>query len=150
MLWTARARARAAAATAATWAVTDRYKRHVLRGYTVRTDRPTGPKDIRAHPVAAAAENTLIKIVRGTHTNDLLDELTAFPHGRHDDSVDALAGSHKQLTRTSNRIGSVSVPKGRIPPISYAARAQRILRYTHDSAADLAAQLGARLYPTRP
>jgi hypothetical protein len=91
-----------------------------------------------------------MKIVRGRHTNDLLDELTAFPHGRHDDSVDALAGAHKQLTRSSNRIGSVSVPKGRIPPISYAAHARRVLPYTRDPAADLAAQLGARLYPTRP
>jgi predicted phage terminase large subunit-like protein len=131
-------------------AVTDRYKRHVLAGYAVRSDRPTGPKDVRAHPVAAAAENGLIQIVRGPHTNDLLDELTAFPHGRHDDAVDALAGAHKQLTRTSNSIGSISVPKGRIPPITYANHDRRLLPYTRDPAAELAAQLGARLYPTRP
>jgi predicted phage terminase large subunit-like protein len=130
-------------------AVTDRYKRHVLSGYTVRSDRPSGPKDIRAHPVAAAAENGLIKLVRGRHANDLLDELTAFPHGRHDDAVDALAGAHKHLTRNSNRIGSVSVPKGFIPPINHAARHQRPLPYTRDPYADLAYLLGARTYPSR-
>jgi CheY-like chemotaxis protein len=59
-------------------------------------------------------------------------------------------GAHKQLTRSSNGIGSVSVPRGRIPPISYAAHAGRVLPYTRDPAAELAAQLGIGLYPTRP
>jgi predicted phage terminase large subunit-like protein len=131
-------------------ALTDRYKRHVLFGYSVRTDHPTGPKDIRAQPVAAAAENGFIKIVRGRHTNDLLDELTAFPPGRHDDCVDALAGAHAQLTRGSNRIGSISVPKGRIPSVASNGAGRQALPYTRNPLAELAARLGARVYPTRP
>ena len=42
-------------------ALTDRYNRHILRGYNVRADRVTGPKYIRAQPVAAAAENGLVR-----------------------------------------------------------------------------------------
>ena len=76
-----------------------------------RTDRPTGAKDVRARPVAAAAENGLIKIVRGRNTNDFLDELAAFPHAPHDDCVDALAGAHKKLAVNRGR-SSVHVPQG--------------------------------------
>jgi predicted phage terminase large subunit-like protein len=97
-------------------AVSDRYKRQLLRGYSCYTERPTGPKDVRAHPVAAAAENGLIRIVRTSHTNALLDELSSFPNGRHDDCVDALAGAHKHLsTRARYRGPTVSVPQGTIP-----------------------------------
>jgi predicted phage terminase large subunit-like protein len=85
-------------------AFTDRYKRHVLRGYDVRSLRPTGAKDVRARIVAAAAENGLIKIVRGRHTTDLLNELTSFPHGAHDDCVDALTGAHHAIE------GRVEIP----------------------------------------
>ena len=35
-----------------------------LRGYVVKTERPTGSKTVRARPAAAAAENGLIQIVR--------------------------------------------------------------------------------------
>jgi predicted phage terminase large subunit-like protein len=84
-------------------AIIDRYKRHVLRGYICRSDRPTGPKDIRARPVAAAAENGLLRLVRGPNTNPFLDELTAFPNARHDDCVDALSGAHTDLATRSHR-----------------------------------------------
>ncbi len=92
-------------------ALTNRYKQHILRGYTVTSIRPTGTKDVRARPVAAAAENGLLKIVRGRHTNDFLDELSAFPHGAHDDCVDALAGAHQHL-----------IPRVQIPMRTYVAR----------------------------
>ena len=73
-----------------------------MRGYASSSHRPTGAKDVRARPVAAAAENGLLRIVRGRHTNDFLDELTAFPHAKHDDCVDALAGAHTQLSQHAN------------------------------------------------
>jgi predicted phage terminase large subunit-like protein len=92
----------------------DRYKRHVLAGYTVKPVRVTGDKLTRAIPVAAAAENGLLKLVRGRHTTAFLDELTAFPHGRHDDCVDALAGAHEAVSRYGGG-ATMSVPRGRIP-----------------------------------
>jgi predicted phage terminase large subunit-like protein len=124
--------------------VTDRYKRQVLRGYIVSSARPTGAKDIRARPVAAAAENGLISIVRGRHTHDFLDELTAFPHGPHDDCIDALSGAYTNLPRYS-RPARISVPQGRIPT--------QFLRHDHRrhvlTLEELDATLGLQVHPRR-
>jgi predicted phage terminase large subunit-like protein len=102
---------------AAGLAVIDRYKRHVLRGFSVRGERATGAKEVRASVAAAAAENGLIKIIRGRNTNELIDELCAFPHGAHDDCVDALAGAHQALSHTPIRL-TIHAPRGTIydPP----------------------------------
>jgi predicted phage terminase large subunit-like protein len=85
-------------------AVTDRFLSHVLRGYPCSSDRPSCAKDVRARPVAAAAENGLLRLVRGPNTSQFLDELTAFPHAKHDDCVDALAGAHTQLSNSTSNI----------------------------------------------
>jgi phage terminase large subunit-like protein len=66
-------------------ALVERYKRQLLRGYAVYSQRATGSKDVRAQPVAAAAENGLLALVRGRHVDAFLDELSSFPHGAHDD-----------------------------------------------------------------
>jgi predicted phage terminase large subunit-like protein len=129
----------------------DRYKRHVLAGHTVRTVRPTGDKLTRATPVAAAAENGLLKLVRGRHHHAFLDELTAFPHGRHDDCIDALAGAHHALTRYAG-YGTISIPRGRIDadPLRH-TRSWAERRYLRDPNGEhLAALLGAHLYPAPP
>jgi predicted phage terminase large subunit-like protein len=136
----------------------DTYKRHVLRGYNVRARRPSGAKDVRAQPVAAAAENGLIKIIRGRHLLDFLEEVCAFPNAPHDDCVDALAGAHTALARAGPRNIRSSVPRGRIPnvldrsvisyrhPRSRAAARLNQLQRTHDADAQLAAQIGVPLY----
>jgi hypothetical protein len=69
--------------------------------------------------VAAAAENGLVKLVRNRHASAFLDEVTAFPHGRHDDCVDALAGAHSDVARYGG-IATLSVPRGQIPHRSIA------------------------------
>src|SRR5262249_50312695 len=94
-------------------AVTDRYKRHVLRGYDVRSLRPSGAKDVRARVAAAAADNGLIKIVRGRHITDLVNELTAFHYGAHDDCVDALTGAHNALEGRVEIPMRTFIPRGR-------------------------------------
>ena len=121
----------------------DRFKRKVLRGYNVSGRRETGAKDLRARPAAAAAEYGLVKIVRSRHLNDLLDELTAFPHGRHDDIVDALSGAHLMLSGKSGTPAKSGVPRGRIPTTTHT---RRNLRTGRDPIADLASQLGATIY----
>jgi predicted phage terminase large subunit-like protein len=124
--------------------VTDRYKRHVLRGHIVSSARPTGAKDVRARPVAAAAENGLISIVRGRHTHDFLDELTAFPHGPHDDCIDALSGAHTHLPRHS-RPARPSLPQGRIPNQHHLRdHRRRVLTLE-----ELGATLGLPVHPRR-
>lgn len=80
-------------------AVVDRYVREVLDGYPVKGYQPTGDKVTRATPVATKAEARLIKLVRGAWIDDFLDELSAFPHGGHDDQVDTLSGAYGMLTQ---------------------------------------------------
>jgi predicted phage terminase large subunit-like protein len=95
--------------------VAQHYTRDVLQGYRVKVVRTTGPKEVRARVVAAAADNGLVKLVSGRHSQDFLDELTAFPHGAHDDCVDALAGGHEALTQRRVSRSRIGVPRGHLP-----------------------------------
>jgi predicted phage terminase large subunit-like protein len=128
-------------------ALVQRYIRQLLRGYRAFPERVTGGKLIRAQPVAAAAENGLVKLVRGRHSEDLLDELTAFPHGAHDDCVDALSGAHTLLVRRGSGQMTVHVPRGRIPLDSDRVRAGT---YGVGSPPEVASSLGTTWYPSRP
>lgn len=99
------------------------YKRHVLRGYPcyagqTRINGKSAAKEVRARPVAAAAGNHLIRIVRGENTLEFLNEVAIFPQGSHDDCVDALSGAHTGLTMKggSGQRGS-RVPRAQIPGV---------------------------------
>jgi hypothetical protein len=121
----------------------------VLRGYIVSADRVTEDKYLRAQPVAAAAENGYLRVVRGQHTAALLDELVSFPHGRHDDCVDALSGAHRRLSRPRDH-SRASVPRGRIPGVG--ARPDRLPHRVSgrgDPVEQIGIQLGAHIYDTR-
>lgn len=68
-----------------------------LAGYDVRAAPVTGDKVSRAGPASAQAEAGNIRLVRGAWNDAFLDELEAFPTGRHDDWVDALADAINEL-----------------------------------------------------
>jgi predicted phage terminase large subunit-like protein len=129
----------------------DRYVRHVLAGFSAKALRVTGTKLTRATPVAAAAENGVVKIVRGRHTHAFLDELTAFPHGAHDDCVDALAGAYSAIPRFSGA-AIFAVPSGlRVAHPLDAQRSWAERRYARDLDGErLAARLGVQLHPAPP
>ena len=130
-------------------AAAQRYTRHVLRGYPVYARPATGDKHTRAWPVAAAAENGTVKLVRGRHTGAFLDELSSFPHGKHDDCIDALSGAHTHIT--IHQPARLSIPQGRIdlptPGLSYAQQ-----RYPqHDPQLEaIAHRIGATIWPSPP
>jgi predicted phage terminase large subunit-like protein len=132
-------------------ALASRYTRDILRGFNVRAYRPTGSKELRARPVAAASENGYVWFVRGRHTDALLDECSSFPHGRHDDCVDALAGAHQhvsKLPRSGTR--TTSVPRRRPGINGQLRRYHYETRHSgHDAVEQLASSLGARIYDTR-
>lgn len=88
-------------------AVLERYQRHILRGYTVIPNRETGDKVVRAKPVSAAAEISLISYVLDGWNEEFFEELESFPNG-HDDQVDPLAAAHRYLSDTMD--GDISSP----------------------------------------
>jgi predicted phage terminase large subunit-like protein len=79
--------------------VIDHYARNVLRGYSFKSQRPTGKKHERAAPVASAAEMGNVRLVSGRWVPAFLDEAAAFPMGAHDDQIDAVAGAFSVLTK---------------------------------------------------
>jgi predicted phage terminase large subunit-like protein len=64
----------------------------MLAGYTVRTEPETGPKEVRAQPLAAQAEAGNVAVLKAPWTATLIDEFCDFPSGKNDDQVDS--GSH--------------------------------------------------------
>jgi len=66
-------------------------------GYDYLGVPSTGSKLVRAKPAASAAYNGLISIVRAPWNEAFLTEVHAFPDGKHDDQVDALAGAFSDL-----------------------------------------------------
>ncbi len=75
------------------------YRADVLNGWSVRGERPTGDKIVRAEPFAARAEHGEVKLVRAGWNQPFLDETGLFPDSRHDDQVDAVAGAMTVLAR---------------------------------------------------
>jgi predicted phage terminase large subunit-like protein len=78
----------------------DHYRRHVLPGFAVYGVRSTGSKMERAMPLSSAAEAHNVKLVDGPWIPAFLDEVEAFPHGAHDDQIDAASGVLQQATMT--------------------------------------------------
>jgi predicted phage terminase large subunit-like protein len=78
--------------------VIQNFVQNVLQGFTVRGDRVTGPKELRAQPLASAAESGNIEVLRGPWLADFLAEAQSFPNGAYKDQIDAAAGGFDKLT----------------------------------------------------
>ncbi len=68
-----------------------------LPGYDVTALGVTGSKETRAQTAANQAFLGNIKLSKGAWNDAVLDELNAFPNGKHDDVVDALSDCVKVL-----------------------------------------------------
>jgi predicted phage terminase large subunit-like protein len=75
----------------------------LLAGFTAYTAPSTGDKIVRAGPLAAQAQAGNVQLVRGEWNRHFLEELRQFPHGTHDDQVDAAASALNQLARRQAR-----------------------------------------------
>jgi len=64
-----------------------------LAGYTVKIDKVTGAKEIRAEPYAAQWQGGNISLVVAKWNQDYVDEHEVFPTGKYKDQVDAGAGA---------------------------------------------------------
>lgn len=101
----------------------EHYARDVLPGYNFTGTKPTGDKIVRAGVASAAAQNGLIKLLRGSWNTSFLSELEAFPtKGVHDDQIDVLSQAHEKLSQnTGKQPASPYAPKqthGRFPDSS--------------------------------
>lgn len=68
-----------------------------LVGTSLQSIRVDKDKVSRALPVASRAEAGKLKLVRGEWISDFLDEATSFPHGAHDDQIDAVSGCFQMI-----------------------------------------------------
>ncbi len=68
-----------------------------LREFYVTTEREEGSKPYRANPFAAQCEHGFVKLIAGPWNGPFVDELCAFPHGNHDDQVDAAAAAFRAI-----------------------------------------------------
>jgi predicted phage terminase large subunit-like protein len=69
----------------------------LLVGYDVDTERATGDKVTRADGYAAQWNAGNVKLIDASWNVAYVNELTAFPNGKHDDQVDGSSGSFNRL-----------------------------------------------------
>lgn len=78
---------------------THNYASRVLKPpFIVNGHKKTGPKPEFWKPLANAARNGLVYLVRGDWNADFVRELCALPNGSHDDQADAAGGALAMLT----------------------------------------------------
>lgn len=68
-------------------------------GRSISGIKPDTDKTTRAHAWTSRAEAGKVALVRGPWIDDFLDEVCRFPHGRHDDQVDAVSLAVQMLAR---------------------------------------------------
>jgi predicted phage terminase large subunit-like protein len=69
----------------------------LLAGFVTKTQPETGPKEVRAGPLASQAWAGNIYVLRAAWTAKFIQELCEFPSGQHDDQVDAASGAFAKL-----------------------------------------------------
>ena len=81
-----------------------------LAGFACKIERVTGPKEVRAEPLAAQASVGKVKLLAGGWNAGFLDEVESFPVGRLKDQVDAAGGAFNKLAAGGGGIDAASVP----------------------------------------
>jgi predicted phage terminase large subunit-like protein len=69
-----------------------------LRGFTVKADRVTGAKEIRAEPYAAQVQAGNVLLLAAPWNRAFLDEHETYPAGTYLDQVDAAGGAFMKVT----------------------------------------------------
>ena len=68
-----------------------------LAGFSVRADRVTGEKTVRADPFATQVEAGNVKLKKGAWNRDFIEEAKVYPVGKYQDQVDSAAGAFNKL-----------------------------------------------------
>lgn len=75
----------------------------LLQGFAAYADPVKGDKAERAEPFAAQWQAGNVKLVRGPWNRAYLEELRAFPTGKHDDQVDGSSGGYNKLAEPERK-----------------------------------------------
>lgn len=75
-------------------------------GMACRTEHPTGSKELRAEPLASATEAGNVVLCPGEWRDAFRLEASDFPHGSHDDQIDAAAGAFAKVGAVVGAYGS--------------------------------------------
>jgi len=78
-----------------------------LAGFIVKAEPSTGDKEVRATPFATQSDAENVKLVAGAWNTAYLNELTSFPHGAHDDQVDASSLAFNKLAQRRDIVASM-------------------------------------------
>lgn len=70
-----------------------------LAGFTIKAERATGDKEVRAEPYAVQVEAGNIKVLNAEWTQEFIDEHKSFPNGKFKDQIDAAGGGFNKLAR---------------------------------------------------
>src|SRR3989304_6675295 len=70
----------------------------MLKGFPAHAEKVTGSKEVRAEPVARAAEAGELLVLSSDWTDGFLHRLGLFPMGRYKDEIDALSGAYNKLS----------------------------------------------------
>lgn len=77
-----------------------------LAGFRARAETAKSDKITRADAFSAQCEAGNVKLVRGEWNAAYLAEITSFPHGTHDDQVDASSGAFNKLALTPKPVAT--------------------------------------------
>ena len=69
-----------------------------LAGYSIKSERATGEKSLRAEPYAIQVEAGNVKVVQGLWNKDFIDEHKTFPVGKFKDQIDAAGGGFSKIS----------------------------------------------------
>jgi predicted phage terminase large subunit-like protein len=64
--------------------------------------KPKDDKITRAHAITASLEGMKVKLVKGNYIENFINQLKAFPNGKHDDMLDTLIMAVNELLVNNN------------------------------------------------
>ena len=74
-----------------------------LAGFSVKSERPTGEKSVRAEPLSVQVEAGNVLMLRADWNQAYIDEMKTFPVGKYKDQIDASSGAINKLATNDYR-----------------------------------------------
>ncbi|MGJ8524061.1 hypothetical protein R84981_002778 [Carnimonas sp. R-84981] len=68
-----------------------------LAGFSIKAERPTGDKAVRAEPLSVQVESGNVFLVRAEWNQAFIDEMKTFPVGKYKDQIDAAGGAFTKV-----------------------------------------------------